>query len=207
MSLNIAIDYHSTGTYNVIRRARGPVSGGVYAQPPIISLAVLASNVDYIGDTLIVPGHGLSSGAGPVYASTDDALPGGISASPVPLWIARVDDDRIALAADRAAARLGAPIVDIADRGTGTLSLGSRFAVRASVQPTDGHELRDLVEGQRVENTYLVLTREQLHNGEGDWEPDLLEIDDETYRVDKCQRWVHWGERHYESIVSRVDVP
>jgi hypothetical protein len=206
VSLNAAIDIHATGVYSVIRRSRGIVSGANYPTPPILALAIAAAQVDYIADTLVIPGHGIPSGAGPVYAGTDGTLPGGIPAK-TPLWIAAIDADRIALATDRASAQVGAPILDITDQGAGTLSLGSRFPIRASVQPTDGHELRDLVEGQRVENTYLVLSRDQLHNGEGDWEPDILEIDGETYRVDVCQRWVHWGERHYESIVSRVDVP
>jgi hypothetical protein len=205
--LNGAIDDHATGVYSVIRRSRGAVSGGLYAAPPILNLAIMDVDVDYIADTIEVPGHGLVSGAGPVYPTTDGALPGGIPASPTPLWLAVVDADTLALATSRDAAVLGAPIVDILDQGTGTLTLASSFPVQASIQPSDGAVLKDLAEGQRVEDVLLVLTREQLYVGRGYYEADLIEIEGERYRVDRCEHWNHWGETHHESLVVRVPIP
>lgn len=75
------------------------------------------------------------------------------------------------------------------------------YQLVASVQPFDG-SLKDLEEGQVVENAksifaYPVDPAIEPHSRAAGIEPDVIDIDGDDYRIEKCLKWDHWGERHF----------
>jgi Pectate lyase superfamily protein len=73
-------------------------------------------------DTITKVAHGMLSGMGPYYLSSDGTLPGGISPSPTKHFAIRVTDDTFKLATSWQDAEAGTGI-DITSQGTGTQKL------------------------------------------------------------------------------------
>lgn len=80
------------------------------------------------------------------------------------------------------------------------------FDVVACVQPIDGRTLESLPEADRTSEMRLVFTEEELFARKPGFEPDSFEIDGEDWTVIRVERWQHWGDTHYRSVVSRDEV-
>lgn len=82
----------------------------------------------------------------------------------------------------------------------------STFDVVASVQPA-GEDLKDLPEGLNLDDARMVYTATELIPLRAGVEPDHIAILGKDYRVDKVQRWDHWGETHYVATVVKATKP
>lgn len=95
-----------------------------------------------------------------------------------------------------------APTNGITPPGTVT----STFTIYASVQPLTGRALEDLPLGQRAEDMRWVYTDSLLRTRGPAQEPDIIAVDDATYRVNKVEHFkVLSG--HYRATVERIEVP
>lgn len=77
------------------------------------------TDVDTTDNQITETAHGFLTGEGPVRFTSSTTLPAGIAAA-TNYWIIRVDDNTFKLAASRADAIAGTPVIDITTQGTGT---------------------------------------------------------------------------------------
>jgi hypothetical protein len=88
-------------------------------------------------------------------------------------------------------------------QGRYTAGAQTTLSIVADVQPVTGRELRDLPEGQRGDETKLVITETELRVRQPSSESDLVTIGGEDYRVVKVERWESFGDVHFECLVVR----
>jgi hypothetical protein len=91
-------------------------------------------------------------------------------------------------------------------RGRYASGASSTFPIVASVQPVM-EELQDLPEGTHADDVRILWTATELRPGTNATDPDHIEILGIDYRVEKCQRWDHWGETHYVVTCVKTTVP
>lgn len=192
----------STGIYVVRRRSKVEYDNDGYLTRPAL-LDHDATTIDSITDEITIVDHGATTGVGPVWVTTDDTLP-------VPLddrmyWIIRVDDDTIRLATSAANA-LANVSVDLIDEGLGSLHVASHFLMNADIQAEGGRTLDDAPEAQVTAETRTCFTSVKLYTREPGFEPDVVLIDGEEWRVDKVEHFpVISG--HYRAKLVRMDPP
>ncbi len=98
------------------------------ANPPVVidptststNGKVVVPGIDTNAETLYAPNHGMSSGDGPVRVVSTGTLPGGIGSN-TDYWFIRVDKNYVKLAANRANALAGTPVVNLTSLGSGTI--------------------------------------------------------------------------------------
>lgn len=202
MSLSDTVDAFRTGTYRVDRRPTGTMSYGQYSSDP--GFDADAVSVDDLTSQIELPGHGLVTGYGELWLSTDDTLPPPLVAG-VPYWVIAIDDDHIQLAETRAAALDLDPIL-LTDIGAGSLHLSTSFDLDASVQPVEGKNLEDMPEGQRADESRLIFTRQELRTRTPANDPDVITIDGDRYRVTKVSKFSIIAD-HYRCYAERLEVP
>lgn len=202
MSLQAVIAAYTTGTYKVFRTSEGDYVDGHYVRVTEIDADV--SVVSSAINTLTIVDHGLSDGDGPYYLTTDDTLPGGLSTL-TPYWVIVVDDDNIQLASTREEALAATPI-DLTDDGAGTQHIANFFLADLSVQPQGGAGLKDLPEGQHTEATFVIWSLVELKDRSPGWEPDVIEINGELWRVQSLD---YYGilSSHWKATVERMTTP
>lgn len=83
----------------------------------------------------------------------------------------------------------------------------STTTVEACVQPVSGRKLLPLLEGRRTDEVRVVFTQSELFPVTPSQRADQLTIDGEQWEVFNVERWQHWGETHYRSLVSRLTLP
>lgn len=118
---------------------------------PLVFAPKTVVGVEPETDTLLVPGHGLQTGDGPVQLSSTDTVPTGVVAGR-DYWVIVQDVDRLQIATTFASA-LGDPeagkavsAVDLRDEGSGSITLACTSATRRA-----GEELVAIRRGyQRV---------------------------------------------------------
>ena len=201
MTLHTEVGFQ-TGIYRVTRTAAGVRVDGHYVRAGEISATV--SLVDDVADELEIAAHGLATGAGPLWLTTTGVLPGGLS-SGIPYWVIDSTDDRIQLALSRADA-LAIVSIDITSAGSGTLTLENVFLASADVQPATGAHLEDLREGQRSSDIRTAYTDVQLMPRTVDFEPDVVEIGTERFRVDTVEHFTVIS-GHYRVRLEKETTP
>ncbi len=82
----------------------------------------------------------------------------------------------------------------------------SYFEIRASVQPVSGRDLQRLPEGLRTSEIIAVFTATELRTQGPSQDPDLIEIDGDTYEVQKVERWATLG-AYYRALALKVEPP
>lgn len=82
--------------------------------------------------------------------------------------------------------------------------------LHTSVQPITGEELKDLVEGQRTEESWYVWTTTPLFARSSTVDPDILEggvgLPAGQWRVEKVEGPFRLLSGHYRVTVSKVDI-
>lgn len=200
MSLSDVIESYTTGLYRVDRLPVGDVVDGHRVVPATFDQ--VASGVDDVADTIVLPAHGLATGFGPVWALSD-TLPRPLDAN-VAYWVIAVDTDHVKLALTRVDA-LAHVAIDLLDDGVGLLSLATHFFAKISVQD-DGASLEDEDEGQRTQNTATVWTLIQLYDGGAVYEADVVTLPDGRYRVEKVAHYTIL-DNFYKATVERIEIP
>lgn len=193
MGISDNISTFQTGVYRVTREPlRAIVNGLPVVTPPfsssIGSITPYDSAHPSTTNLITITAHGLTTGYGPVWISTDPtnpnaAQPGGTDPL-VASWVIAVDANDLRLAASKADALSATPI-QITDAGVGALTLSTSFMMAASVRPVQGSLLKDLPEGQSVEDSSVVFTLLPLYTKTPDYEPDVVTIDGYDERITK----------------------
>lgn len=210
MSLEDAIGSHRTGVYVVTRTPENThVDGAVVA--PDVAPDVVVSAVDDTLDTLTALGHGVETGDGPFrlidgrgQLSYDQSpeLPEPLTVDDE-YWAIAVDADTLKLASSEADANMSVPIdIESTDGVPFTLSR-TRFMLEASIQPMDGRALSADDESDRTSDDKLCLVVDRLFTRRPGYEPDVVEVDGESYTVTDSEKWDHWGGGHYECTITR----
>lgn len=202
MGLTSVIGFYSTGTYKVFRTDGGDYVSGHLVRPTAIDADV--STVDFTANTLRIVAHGLSTGFGPYYLTTSGSLPAPLSTL-TPYWVIKVDADKIKLADSKIHA-IATTAIDLTDAGSGTHHLSNYFLTDLSVQPGGGSGLKDVPEGQHTENIYTAWSLVELKGREPGYEPDVVEVDGELYRVQSVD---FFGiiSTHWKATLERMTTP
>lgn len=79
--------------------------------------------------------------------------------------------------------------------------------VVARVRSPYGRELQDLPEGQRADNTLVMLTTTELKTRTADFDPDVVVVDGDEYRVDGVNNPKAFGDTHYRCMLVRTSRP
>lgn len=79
----------------------------------------------------------------------------------------------------------------------------STVTIRACVQPVTGRELQRLPEGLRTRELLSVWTATQLFTQGAGQDPDLLDIDGDTWEVQTVERWDTLG-AYWKVVVAKV---
>jgi hypothetical protein len=79
----------------------------------------------------------------------------------------------------------------------------STFDVVASVQPVNGRELQRLPEGLRTSEVRKLYTATQLKTQGAAQDPDLIQIDGDSWEVQTVERWDILG-GYWKVLVSKV---
>lgn len=77
------------------------------------------------------------------------------------------------------------------------------FNIDAAIQPVTGRDLAQLPEGQRADETRLVLTKTELRTRLPGNAPDVITVGGETWTVFRVQRWDFEGSTHYQAWITR----
>ncbi len=211
------------GPYLVARIANGTrVKGHWITGPTATTLADdVAESVDLDANTLSVPAHDYTTGDGPVRftVSMGGTLPAPLSTG-IDYWIVVASADEIQIATSLAHAMAVPPVVvTLTDAGDGTHTIvdtadtltqnRTTFLMAGSVQPETGAELRDLPEGQRVDEIRVIYTLTELRSRHADNEPDriTLEPSEDPWVVIKVQRFDAFGGTHYRAWAARTERP
>ena len=105
-------------------------------------------------DIVTIAAHGLATGDGPFFVSSDTTLPAGLTAD-TPYWVVVLSASTFNLAASHANAVAAVPVVvDITDAGTGTHTMASAPAVDATL---DEFRVNDELSGANFKVGSLVL--------------------------------------------------
>lgn len=182
-SADVVSDY-LTGTYKVYRRTSGGYVGGKKVASHDVDADVTA--IDLATGKLTVPGHGLTTGNGTLWISSSQTIPAGYDGE-TPYWAIVVDPNTLQLAASRADALAGAPVVVPTDVGVGVVHVASYFLMQASILPLTGRDLKDLPEGQYGEEKRDIFSTVEL-KGRGDgYEADVfsgVDVAGDLWRVE-----------------------
>lgn len=192
-----------TGDYKVIRRGKAEYTDeGRYIAAADVDLDV--TSVNFALDRLSIPAHGLETGAGPLWVSTDDTLPAGLDSS-LMYWVIKVDANTLRLATSKANAEDGIA-VNFTDAGVGQLHLASYFYLSAAIYPSGGRFLSDEPEAQSTDESRTCFTSTRLFTREPGFDPDIVVIDGEEWRVDRVE---YFGviSSHYRATLIRTEAP
>jgi hypothetical protein len=79
----------------------------------------------------------------------------------------------------------------------------STLLVTACVQPTNGRDLRVLLEAGITEESKVLWTETPVQTRRPGQEPDVVTIDGEDWVVHQSRRWEAWDEVFYRSLIAR----
>ena len=79
------------------------------------------------------------------------------------------------------------------------------FTIKASVQQTDPETMMTLEEGYRTKDSFTLFTETELKTARRKFEPDLVVINEQKFRVVRVGAWQNRLINHYEIIVTRAD--
>lgn len=83
----------------------------------------------------------------------------------------------------------------------------STFPVSGSLQAQDGLTIHDSPAGQYALELKLFLTETELRTRSTTNDPDFMTDGVDTWRIEQVGKVQHWGETHYEVIVSKFNLP
>jgi hypothetical protein len=83
----------------------------------------------------------------------------------------------------------------------------STFSITASVQPVTGRELQTLPEAQHGREVRVVFTTAELRTRQAGNAPDTIEIDGETWAVERQEGWNAFGGYHSRAFITRMEIP
>lgn len=192
-----------TGSYKVWRRSSTTYASGVYNAYEDVELDLADDSI--LAGLFTKVAHGLTTGQGPIYPSVDTGeLPDGM---PSPFWAIRVDDDTFRVASSRSDALTeDAEEVDELEAGQ-TLHLENSFVQTMSISPVGGRETTDEESGNETAEDRLIFSEVELYGRAPGFDPDQVEIDGEFWEVGNVKRWEGFGERFFECVATRLDVP
>lgn len=211
--LSGAIASFNPRTLTVTRTVAGRIVRGWYVAAPELDDDVVLNGVT---DEVLLVGHGLLTGDGPVLVRTTGVLPTGLSTSTY-YWVIRVDDDTVKLAASYAAA-IGLTAVSFGINGSGQAGLvqPKTFPIVAGVQSAGGRDDSYLPAGVHGEETLVLYTETLLHGVAPEsgavptHEPDTVAITwlgaTEDWLVTKVEQFDNIS-GHYRAYVTRLGLP
>lgn len=197
-----------TDIITVTRISAGVHVNGLFVKGSAVDVTVSDADIDDTLDTITITAHGLVDEQGPVYLTTADTLPAGLSED-TPYWVVFVDDDTISLSATQ-----GGAVIDITDSGTDDMTLASTFTVRACVQPatglqrvTGGRDMFSKSDGEHVDDVRVMFVATELYTRMPDYEADEVTLEGGQWVVFRVEKWplVIPANIHYRVVLTRLN--
>ncbi len=189
----------------VTRMSAGVFVDGIFIKGSSIDFDV--DDVDETANTLTITAHGLTDEQGPVYLTTDGALPEELSTD-TPYWVIVIDDDTIKLSETQ-----GGSAIDITDPGSGTITLTNTFLIPACVQPAaglqrvvGGRDMLSKVDGEHVDDVRVIYTATELFTRTPDYEADEITLEGSQWVVFRVEKWflITEANTHYKVVITRL---